>query len=132
MGTPPIDVENHPPNVEIPPGEIPGGLQDRWQVVAVSPFALEESGVSVRVVSMPCMELFRDQEADYRQQVLGDKPRIVVEAGVRTGWDEWMQAGDAFVGMSSFGVSAPAGDAFAHFGITAEAVVARALTLTGK
>ncbi|MGI9475748.1 MAG: transketolase [Hyphomicrobiaceae bacterium] len=94
--------------------------------------ALAEKGVKAAVVSMPCMELFRDQEADYRQQVLGDKPRIVVEAGVRTGWDEWMQAGDAFVGMSSFGVSAPAGDAFAHFGITAEAVVARALTLTGK
>ncbi len=89
-------------------------------------------GINAAVVSMPCVELFRAQDAGYQAKVLGDKPRIIIEAGVRTGWDEWMQPGDAFIGMSSFGVSAPAPAAYKHFGITTEAVVASALNLTGK
>ncbi|MFY0612666.1 MAG: transketolase [Hyphomicrobiaceae bacterium] len=93
---------------------------------------LAGQGVKSVVVSMPCVELFREQSSDYQAEVLGDTPRIVIEAGVRTGWDEWMQSGDAFIGMSSFGISAPAAKAYEHFGITADAIVAQALNLTGK
>ena len=93
---------------------------------------LSAKGVKAAVVSMPCVELFRAQEPGYQLDTLGDKPRIVIEAGVRTGWDEWMQPGDVFIGMSSFGVSAPASQAYEHFGITSAAIVENALNLAGK
>lgn len=93
---------------------------------------LKTHGVTAAVVSMPCVELFRAQASAYQAETLGSKPRIVVEAGVRTGWDEWMQPGDVFIGMSSFGTSAPAAKAYEHFGITAQAAVEHALNLTGK
>ena len=94
--------------------------------------ALGAKGVEAAVVSMPCLELFDEQGPDYAREVLGDGPRIVVEAGVRNGWDRYLREGDAFIGMSSFGISAPAGQAYAHFGITAQAVEQAALNLTGK
>ena len=94
--------------------------------------ALADKGVAVAVVSMPCIELFRAQGAAYQDEVLGSAPRIAVEAGVRTGWDEWLRPGDRFVGLAGFGISAPAAKAFAHFGLTADAVVAAGLELSGK
>jgi transketolase len=94
--------------------------------------ALAEKGVSAVVVSMPCVELFEAQDEDYRARILGEAPRIVVEAGVRAGWDRFMGAGDCFIGMSSFGVSAPAAQAYQHFGITTDAIVEAALNRTGK
>ncbi len=93
---------------------------------------LGKRGTHAAVVSMPCVELFREQDPAYQAEILGDQPRIVVEAGVRAGWDEWMREGDHFVGMSSFGVSAPASDAYRHFGITTDAIVASAVTLTSS
>ncbi|MFQ5564446.1 MAG: transketolase [Parvularculaceae bacterium] len=91
--------------------------------------ALEARGVCVRVVSAPSFELFAGQPADYRARVLGDKPRIGVEAAVRQGWDALLGPEDAFIGMTGFGASAPAGDLYEHFGITAAAVAARAKAL---
>ncbi len=93
---------------------------------------LGKRGTHAAVVSMPCVELFREQDPAYQAETLGDQPRIVVEAGVRAGWDEWMREGDHFVGMSSFGVSAPASDAYRHFGITTDAIVASAVELTSS
>ncbi len=85
---------------------------------------LESEGIATAVVSMPCMEIFSDQPAHYRSEVLGDGTlRIAIEAGVAQGWYRWMSHDDAFVGMSSFGASAPASDLYNHFGITADAVV---------
>jgi transketolase len=84
---------------------------------------LAADGVEVAVVSMPSWELFERQGPDYRREVLGDAPRIGVEAGLRFGWDRWIGAEGAFVGMDGFGESAPAGDLYRHFGITAEAIV---------
>jgi transketolase len=81
---------------------------------------------------MPCVELFEAQDEDYRARILGEAPRIVVEAGVRAGWDRLMNPGDRFIGMSSFGVSAPAAEAYRHFGITTDAIVEASLNLTGK
>ena len=87
---------------------------------------LAEAGTATAVVSMPCVELFREQPDDYRSDVLGEAPRVFVEAGVAQSWYEWMRPGDQFVGMDSFGASAPAGELFKQFGITVDAVVAAA------
>ncbi|MBV1868145.1 MAG: transketolase [Marinosulfonomonas sp.] len=90
---------------------------------------LQAEGIGTRVVSMPSMELFRAQESVYRRRVLPGGPvRVGVEAGVRTGWDEWLlgergrEAKAAFVGMDSFGASAPADRLYKEFGITADAI----------
>ncbi|MCH7937904.1 MAG: hypothetical protein IH994_12580, partial [Proteobacteria bacterium] len=81
-------------------------------------------GIAAAVVSMPCWELFDQQDEDYRQEVLGPvAPRVAVEAAVRQGWDRYIRSHGGFVGMTGFGASAPAGDLFKHFGITADAVI---------
>ena len=91
---------------------------------------LRDAGISARVVSMPCMELFAQQSAAYQTETLGsDVPRIVVEAGVRFGWDRWIGARGGFVGMDSFGASAPYQDLYNRFGITPEAVAEMAHAL---
>ncbi len=89
---------------------------------------LAAEGVAARVVSMPCFELFAEQPDDYRSKVLPPEVtrRVGVEAGVRQGWDAWIGPAGAFVGMSTFGASAPWKVAYRHFGITVEGVVAAA------
>jgi transketolase len=81
-----------------------------------------EHGLAAAVVSMPCWELFEEQDADYRKSVLGSAPRVAVEAAARLGWDRWIGDNGAFVGMTGFGASAPAPDLYRHFNITPEAV----------
>ena len=88
---------------------------------------LQAAGIPTAVVSMPCCELFDAQDAAYRATVLGNGARAAIEAGVGFGWAKYGIAEDAFVGMTSFGASAPAEQLYEHFGITAEAVV-RAVT----
>ncbi len=97
---------------------------------------LEAEGIGTRVVSMPSMELFAQQDEAWRKKVLPAGPvRIAIEAGVRMGWDRWLlgergRDGKAdFVGMSSFGASAPMERLYKEFGITAEATVAKAKAL---
>ncbi len=90
---------------------------------------LAERGISARVVSIPCFELFFAAPDDYREMILGTAPvRIGVEAAVRQGWDQIIGGDGAFVGMTTFGASAPAKDLFRHFGITPEAVAQAALS----
>ncbi|MEM9706178.1 MAG: transketolase [Pseudomonadota bacterium] len=91
--------------------------------------ALACDGVRARVVSAPCFELFAEQTPDYRQGVLGDAPRIGIEAAVRQGWDLFLRPEDRFVGMTTFGESAPGEALYEHFGITSEAVSALAKSL---
>ncbi|MBI4935950.1 MAG: transketolase [Actinobacteria bacterium] len=88
--------------------------------------ALAENGIRAAVVSMPCWELFDEQDAAYRAAVLGTAPRVAVEAAARFGWDRWLGPEDRFVGMSGFGASGPAAELYEHFGITATAVAAAA------
>ena len=97
---------------------------------------LEAEGIGTRVVSMPCMELFAAQDEAYRKKVLpAGTVRVGIEAGVRQGWDRWLlgergkEQKAAFVGMTSFGASAPADRLYKEFGITAEATVERAKAL---
>ncbi len=83
---------------------------------------LAEGGVKAAVVSVPSFELFAAQDEAYRASVLGTAPKVGVEAAVRQGWDAIIGSDGAFVGMTGFGASAPAGDLYRHFGITPEAV----------
>ncbi|AHB48831.1 transketolase [Hyphomicrobium nitrativorans NL23] len=79
---------------------------------------LAKDGIGAAVVSMPSFELFRAQDQAYRDEVLGDAPRVAVEAAVAQGWHEWLRPGDRFIGLSDFGASAPAPKLFQHFGVT--------------
>jgi transketolase len=89
--------------------------------------ALEAKGIATRVVSVPCFELFFEQSSDYQEAIIGTSPvKIAVEAAIRQGWDAFIGNDGAFIGMKSFGASAPAKDLYKHFGITVEAVVAAA------
>ena len=98
--------------------------------------ALEAEGTPTSVVSVPSMELFREQPAAYRQSVLpAGTVRIAIEAAVRQPWD-WLLLGERgreetsdFVGMTGFGASAPAPELYEEFGITAEDVVEKAKAL---
>jgi transketolase len=84
---------------------------------------LQKDGIGTAVVSLPCWELFDEADEAYRQSVLGpaDGARVAIEAGIRFGWDRVIGPHGAFVGMTSFGASAPAEELYRHFGITAEA-----------
>ncbi len=86
---------------------------------------LEAEGVSTAVASMPCWELFAEQDEAARNEVLGEGTvRVAVEAAASLGWERWTGAGGGFVGMTGFGASAPAGELYEHFGITPAAVAA--------
>ena len=86
--------------------------------------ALTAKGRKVRVVSMPCTELFDAQPADYRESVLpaAVRARVAVEAASVDGWWKYVGLDGAVVGMSTFGESAPGGELFKHFGFTVEHV----------
>ena len=90
---------------------------------------LAAEGIKAAVVSMPCWELFRQQPAAYRADVLGSAPRVAVEAATRNDWDQWISPEGRFIGMTGFGASAPAEQLYEHFGITADAVAAAARDL---
>jgi transketolase len=92
--------------------------------------AIEQEGTSVRVVSMPCWELFELQDETYQREVLPlGIPKVVVEAGVRQGWDRWAGNNAAFVTMERFGASAPYDVLYEKFGITVERIAAEAQKL---
>jgi transketolase len=94
---------------------------------------LAERGVAARVVSVPCFELFMEQKDEYRRAIVGDaKVKIGVEAAVRQGWDAIIGSDGIFVGMNSFGASAPYKELYKKFGITAEMLAGAALAKLGK
>jgi len=92
---------------------------------------LEQEGAAVRVVSMPCWELFDQQDQAYQHDVLspGIAAKVVVEAGVRQGWDRWVGNDAAFVTIDRFGASAPYQELYRKYGITVDGVVAEARRL---
>lgn len=87
---------------------------------------LAKEGIQAAVVSAPCFELFAEQSEEYRTEVLGQAPRIGVEAAIAQGWDLMLRHKDQFIGMTGFGASAPGGRVFQEFGFTVENVVAKA------
>ena len=87
---------------------------------------LKEEGLNVAVVTMPCWELFDQQDETYRKEILGDCPRIAIEAACEMGWSKYTGDKGAFIGMKGFGASGPAPELYKHFGITSKAVVNKA------
>jgi transketolase len=96
--------------------------------------ALEQDGIRARVVSMPSWELFQAEPPAYRDAVLPPAVtrRLAVEAGVTLGWDRWVGAGGAALGLDRFGASAPGEVVLRELGFTTEHVVARARSLLGR
>jgi transketolase len=91
---------------------------------------LESAGVAVRVVSMPCVEVFERQADDYKAHVLPSiGARLAIEAGVRDCWWRYVAGRGDVIGMTSFGKSAPAKILFEHYGFTVDAIVAAARCL---
>ena len=87
---------------------------------------LAAEGLGVAVVSMPSWDLFEAQPAAYRAEVLGAAPRIAVEAAGKFGWTRYVDAEDDVIGLTDFGASAPADRLYREFGVTRDAIVARA------
>jgi len=79
---------------------------------------LDSIGINAAVVSAPCFELFENQSAEYRAQVLGSAPRIGIEAAVKQGCEAILGENSAFIGMTGFGASAPASQLYEKFNIT--------------
>ncbi|MBR2734283.1 MAG: transketolase, partial [Selenomonadaceae bacterium] len=88
--------------------------------------ALAKENIFVRVVSMPCVDLFEQQPAEYKESVLPDKvrARVAIEAATDFGWQKYVGLDGATVTMKGFGASAPAATLFKKFGFTSENVVA--------
>ena len=95
---------------------------------------LTADGVKARVVSMPCWELFDEQPQDYRDAVLPPDvtKRVAAELGIQQGWEKYIGRCGKFIGMSSFGASAPVSVLLKHFGCTSAAVVAAAKELLAE
>ena len=141
QGLPTVRVEHKTKNLTAQGGYVLAEAEGKRQAILIATGSevetalkardiLQDAGIGTRVVSMPCMELFAEQDEAYRRRVLPAGPvRVGVEAAVRDGgWDKLLlgergrEAKQAFVGMDSFGASAPAGTLFEQFGITAENV----------
>ncbi len=103
------------------------------QLAVAAAEALESEDISARVVSIPCLDLFLEQDEKYIRSILGkDLPKVAVEAGIRQGWDALIGRDGGFVGMSGFGASGPGAELFPHFGLTAEAVTIEAKRVLGR
>ena len=93
---------------------------------------LQAEDIKVKVVSIPCTELFDSQSEEYKLQVLGTKPKIAIEAGSKDFWYKYLNAGDEVIGLDCFGESAPLKDLLEHFGFTNEKVVETCKKVLGK
>lgn len=94
------------------------------EVACATADALEAEGIGADVISMPCMELFAQQDEAYRRDLLpADALKVSIEAGSTLGWERYTGTDGLQIGLDRFGASAPAEDLFAKFGFTAEAIV---------
>ncbi len=84
---------------------------------------LQNQKIAARIVSMPCLELFEQQDTAYKKKILGDSTvlKVAIEAGIAQGWHQFIGANGIFIGMNDFGASGKAEDLFKHFGITSDA-----------
>ena len=88
---------------------------------------LEADNVPTKLVSVPCLDILMQQDEAYIEALLGTHTvQIAIEAGISQGWSDLIGRKGTFIGMNSFGASAPAGTLYEKFGITAEAIVAAA------
>jgi len=85
---------------------------------------LNKCNIGVRIVSIPCWELFDQQPAQYQANLLDNSSlKIAIEAGIKQGWEKYIGRDGVFIGMNSFGASAPAENLYQHFGITKERII---------
>jgi len=103
------------------------------QIALAAAEKLAAEGIKAQVVSMPCWELFEKQSIDYQNSVIPPnvKARVGIEAGVEMGWHKWLGEKGVFIGMSTFGASAPAKVCFEKFGITSDKIVEAAKKALG-
>ena len=93
---------------------------------------LSGEGIAADVVSVPCFELFFEQDEEYIDSIIGGATaKVAVEAAIRQGWDAFVGRKGGFVGMTGFGASGPYKELYDHFGITAKAVADEAKALLG-
>tara|TARA_A100000164_G_scaffold343314_1_gene341476 strand:- start:44 stop:601 length:558 start_codon:yes stop_codon:yes gene_type:complete len=93
---------------------------------------LREHNIQAVVVSMPCWELFEKQSKNYKDTILGDKPRIAIEASISFGWNKWLSESDIFIGMETFGASGKANDLYNHFKISKDEIIKKTKYLLNK
>lgn len=117
-----------------PPDVILMATGSELQLAVAAHEELTKNGIRSRVVSLPSFELFDDQTQAYRDQVLPPSctARVAVEAGIRQCWDRFLGTRGAFIGLDTYGASAPYQEIFEHRGITASAIVAKARELCRK
>ncbi|MBB2744405.1 UNVERIFIED_ORG: transketolase [Microbispora rosea subsp. rosea] len=110
------------------------GTGSEVQLAVEARTILESQGIPTRVVSMPCVEWFREQDAAYKQTVLPPavKARVAVEAGITLGWREFVGDAGEVLGIDHFGASAPYKTIYEQFGLTADRVVAAAKASLAK
>ncbi len=82
---------------------------------------LEQININLRVISFPSMELFENQDENYKKEIIGEKPLFAVEAGIINGWEKYINHQN-FIGMNSFGKSGPYKEVYKHFGITSDKI----------
>jgi transketolase len=116
------------------PGLILMATGSEVQHIVAAEKTLAERGLKVRLVSMPCWELFEEQSSEYRDSVLPPsvKARLAVETGVSQGWNKWVGEQGAMITLDHYGASAPYQKIMQEFGFTPENVVAQALKLVGQ
>ncbi len=117
-----------------PPQAIIIATGSEVQIALAAAEQLAHEGIAVQVVSMPCRELFDQQEQAYRDRVLPPlvKARVVIEAGRSLGWERYVGCDGAIIGVDRFGASAPFQRLYAEFGLTAERVVAAVKELLAR
>jgi len=108
------------------------GTEIQWCVGAYE--KLKAGGIKVRIVSMPCWQIFEEQDAAYKETVLpaGVTARVSIEMAATFGWDRYIGAKGKAIGMHSFGASAPLKDLLKRFGFGVDEVVAAAKQVLGK
>ncbi len=144
QGLPVLDPTTHPIRDGVPRGgyvlqEAAGGAPDLVIMATGSEVALalqaakllaDDDGIAARVISMPSLELFREQPPEYRAQVLPpDVPRLAIEAASPLGWHEWVGERGDIIALDRFGASAPGATVMTRLGFSTENVVARARAL---
>jgi transketolase len=82
---------------------------------------LKDKNINLRVISFPSMELFENQNNEYKKNIIGEKPLFAIEAGIVNGWEKYINHSN-FIGMNSFGESGPYKDVYKHFGITSDEI----------
>ena len=83
---------------------------------------LLKDNIKASVVSLPCWEIFEKQSEEYKLNVLGEKLKVGVEAGSELGWHKYIGSNGIFIGMKTFGASAPANHLFEHFGLSSDKI----------